>query len=178
MRRIAGDLEKVMERLAALSKARRAVQHEPARLVPERAHGRLAADAVPASPARRDVARADVIAGLHCLHARPDLLNHPRRFVSEDDGQGMRVVAGHHVQIAVTDAVGDPAHLDFVRAGLEQLDVFHHQGLLHLVEHGCLRLHGTLQKMRWGSLGRRGGTAHPAPDPERDERAEDRAEDP
>ncbi len=148
MRRVSCDLEKVVKRLSLRAKARGAVEHEPARLVPERAHGGLAADAVPASPARRDIARADVVAGLHRFHARPDFLDHPRRLVSQDDGQGMRVVARHHVQITMAHAVGDPAHLDLVRAGLEQLHVFHHQGLLHLVEHGRVRLHGCLQERR------------------------------
>ncbi len=139
---VSRDLEEVMERLPVLAEARRAVEHEPPRLVAERAHGRLAADAVPAFPAGGDVARAHVIAGLDALHARPDLLDHAGRLVAEDDGERVRVVARHHVQVAVADAVGRPAHADLVRAGLQHLHVLDHQRLVHLVQHGSIGVHG------------------------------------
>src|SRR5262249_58866119 len=73
VRGVAGDLEEVVEHLAVLAEARGAVEHEPPWLVAERAHCRLAADAVPALSAGGDVARAHVIAGLDAFHARPDL---------------------------------------------------------------------------------------------------------
>src|SRR5437588_855754 len=96
-----------------------AIEHEPPRLVPERAHRRLAADAVPAPAARRDVARADVVARRHGLDPRPDLLDHARGLVTEHDGQGMGRVTRDHVQVAVADAVGRPPHLHLVGPGLE-----------------------------------------------------------
>ncbi len=134
-----------MERLPVLAEARGAVEHEPARLVAEGAHGGLPADAVRTAAARRDVARAHVVARLHCLDAGPDPLHHPGRLVAEDHRQRMGVVAGQHVQVAVADPVGRPPHQHLVRAGLQQLDVLHHHRLLHLVEHRRLRLHDDLR---------------------------------
>jgi len=133
-----------MEAAPVFAKPRGAIEHEPPRFVAERAHRRLAADAVPALAARRDVARADVVAGRHGLDPRPDLLDHARGLVTEHDGQGMGRVARDHVQIAVADAVGRPPHLHFVGTGLEQLDVLHHDRLLHVVQNRRSYTHGAL----------------------------------
>ena len=65
-------------------------------------------------------------------------------FVAEDDRQRMRIVAGHHVQVAVTHAVGHPANEHLVRTGLHDVDVFHGQRLLHLVHHGGFGPHRCL----------------------------------
>src|SRR2546429_7006336 len=97
-----------MEAAPVFAKPRGAIEHEPPRLVPERAHRRLAADAVPALATRRDVARADVVARDYRLDSRPHLLDDPRGLVAEHDGQGMRRVSRDHVQVAVADAVGRP----------------------------------------------------------------------
>ena len=144
VRRVARDLQEVVQALAILLEARRAVEHEPARLVAQRAHRGLAADAVPARAARRDVARADVIAGLHRLDAGANPLDHARGLVAEHDGQGMRRVTGDHVQVAVADAVRGPLHQHLVRAGLHQLHVFDDHRLLHFVENGGFGVHGLL----------------------------------
>src|SRR5947208_3324852 len=106
-----------MEAAPVLAKPRGAVEHEPPRLVPERAHRRLAADAVPAPAARRDVARADVVARRYGLDPRPDLLDHARGLVTEHDGQRMGRVTRDHVQVTVADAVGRPPHLHLVGPG-------------------------------------------------------------
>src|SRR5262249_20062731 len=106
VRRVARSLQEVVQAAPVLLEARRAVEHEPARRVPQRAHGRLAADAVPALAARRDVARADVIARHDRLDPRADLFDHSGGLVTEHDGQGMRVITSDHVQVTVTDAVG------------------------------------------------------------------------
>src|SRR5262247_1306116 len=144
VRRVAGDLQEVMEAPPVLLEARRTVEHEPARLVAQRAHGRLPPDAIPALAARRDIARADVIARGDRLDARADFLDYPGGLVAEHDGQGMGIVAGDHVQIAVADAVGRPAHLHLVRAGLEELDVFDHDRLLRVIENRRRHSHGAL----------------------------------
>ena len=77
------------------------------------------------------------------LDSRADLLDHAGGLVAEHDGQGMRVVAGDHVQVAVADAVGRPPHLDLVRTGLEQLDVLDHDRLLRVVQNRRCDTHGT-----------------------------------
>jgi len=129
-----------MERLTTLPKARGAVEHEPARRVAQRAERGLAADAVPALPARGDVARAHVVAGLDGLHGGADLLDHAGRLVAEHDGERVGIVAGDHVQVTVTDPVGHPTDEHLVGPGLQHLHVLDHEGLLHLVEHGRRRL--------------------------------------
>ena len=148
MRGVARDLEEVMQALAVLPEARRAVEHEPARLVAERAHRRLSADAVAALAARGDVARAHVIARLHGLDPGADLLHHAGRFVTEHDGQGVWIVAGDDVEVAVADAVRGPLHQHLVRAGLHQLHVFDDHRFLHFIEHRRLRVHGVSSSNR------------------------------
>jgi hypothetical protein len=44
----------------------------------------------------------------------------------------------------VADAVGDPSHLDFVGAGFGELDVFHHDRLLRVVQNRRRHTHGAL----------------------------------
>src|SRR5260370_29076066 len=56
----------------------------------------------------------------------------------------MRHVSVDQVVVAVADAGGGPAHLDLVRARIQELDVLDDQGLLHLVHHGRRRSHGRL----------------------------------
>src|SRR5438094_2589355 len=134
----------MMKAAPVLLEAWGAVGHEPPRLVPERAHRGLAADAVPTLAARRDVARADVVARRHGLDPRPDLLDHARGLVTEHDGQGMGRVTRDHVQVTVADAVGRPPHLHLVGTGLEQLDVLHHDRLPHVVQNRRGYTHGAL----------------------------------
>src|SRR5437764_1218443 len=83
----------------------------------------LAADAVPALPARGDVARAHVVAGLDGLHGGADLLDHAGRLVAEHDGERVGIVAGDHVQVTVTDPVGHPTDEHLVGPGLQHLHV-------------------------------------------------------
>src|SRR5947199_7668680 len=104
----------MMKPAPVLREARRGVEHEPARLVAERAHGQLTADAIPALAARRDVARADVIARRDRLDSWADLLDDARGLVTEHHKEGMERVAHDHMQIAMADAVGRPPHLHLV----------------------------------------------------------------
>src|SRR5438132_596792 len=71
LRRVAGDLQVVVEARAVLAEARGAVEHEPARLVAPRAHRRLAPDAVAALAARGNVGGAHVNAGRCPLRRGP-----------------------------------------------------------------------------------------------------------
>ena len=131
---VPGDLEEVVERLPVPPEARRPVHHEPARPVAERAERRLAVDAVAALAARGDVARADVVARLHGLDRGSHALDDARGLVAQHDGQGMRVVAGDHVVVAVADAVRRPPDQHLVRARLQHLDVLDDDRLVDLVQ--------------------------------------------
>src|SRR5438874_13071392 len=100
-----------MEAAPVLAKPRGAVEHEPPRFVAERAHRRLAADAVPALAARRSVARADVVARGHGLDPRPDLLHDAGGLVAQHDGQGTRGATPAQVHVSTAVAVCHPTRL-------------------------------------------------------------------
>jgi hypothetical protein len=85
-----------------------------------------------------------VVAHGDALDAGTDPLDDSSRLVAEHDGQRMRDVAAHEVVIAVAHSVGDPPHLDFVGTGIQELDFFDHQRLLHLVQNGGGRFHTCL----------------------------------
>jgi hypothetical protein len=136
-RGVPADLQVLVEALAVLPETERAVVHERTGLVAERAKRRGPVDTVAALAARRDVARAHVVADLHGLDQRADLLHDSGRLVTEDHGQRVGRVAGHQVIVAVADAVGGPTDLHLVRSGLQQLDLLDDQRLLDLVQHGC-----------------------------------------
>src|SRR5437016_4796481 len=77
-----------MEAAPVFAKPRGAIEHEPPRFVAERAHRRLAADAVPALAARRDVARADVVARGHGLDPGPTFSTTPAASWPSTTGRG------------------------------------------------------------------------------------------
>src|SRR5438046_1284359 len=85
VRREAGDLQVVVQARAVLAEPRGAVQHEPAWLVAQRAHRRLAADAVAALAARRDVGGAHVVSDRHALDAGANALDHAGGLVRSEE---------------------------------------------------------------------------------------------
>ena len=129
----------VVDRLALVGEAARAVRHQPLALrgADRGAEIGLAAEAGFALAAFRRVERDDVIAGLHAGDARSNLPDDARAFMAKDGGEdALAVEPVQRIGVGMTDACG--LDLDQHFAGLRpfQIDFDDFQRLFRLKSNG------------------------------------------
>src|SRR4051794_11941073 len=83
------------------------------------------------------IGQDDVVANRHFFYAFPNLLDDPRAFMSEDDGQWnvIKLIAGYHIRMA--HAGRHHPHQHLLRPRLTQQEIFDSEGATFLPKDPC-----------------------------------------
>src|SRR5690606_6591242 len=130
------EIEELVHRQAALFEARLLCRLTP-RLGADAAR-HMAGQAMFAMAAKGRKTWDDMIAGLHGMNLRADLLDDARRLVPENRGQWVGIGALDEMQVRMADARRHCADQHLTRSRLVDLNILNDERALYRAQNGCL----------------------------------------